>query len=364
MHDLRKRIIYLFFALWWIYTNAQDPAAVLTLKNIKSINQLQPESIKKKKIYVLGEFHYLKRANELSCRLFRSLSSGNRKKLFFVEGGKSFEYSIHKLRGGSNYFLYKKNFRISFTKTKNLKNFFRSHSKYLINDTNVVYRSFDIENSFNYAISALYDILRTEKKANFENEITYFNKNFKANKTNLDLRPVANWYVSTFYKDTVSYVYKLSPVNFYFYSGIISDLKLGLMIDSIEWTANGETKTFRLREEIMFQNFVRELDTANYEFAFVQTGLMHTFDSLETFNNISPWISFAEMLKKKFGTENICKIGTVSLNESSYSFNNFIYSPSEIKTLSLNLKDDLYIVDLDKIKPQIKTTYNYSVLLR
>lgn len=347
-------ILFNFFTLY-----AQDTCKSL-FNNAIPLSKFEPISTNTEpELIFYGEFHNIKNNNRTSALIAKKyFSSKSGKKVYFIEGGKSFEYCVNKYRNSDHYLFYKKR-KIRFD-TRLLKDFFKQQTDLLFNDTNITYCAFDLETSFSFALIVMYDILQNSGSSQFNNELHLMKKQFKLNKPNFKYYNLIEKLNNELIRDTTKYINGLSLMNYRYYEGIMKGLRQGIHYDSLNKLVLKKELAVNYREEIMTENLNNYLISNNTKTIFIQTGLSHTFDSIGRFYYSIPWISMAERVKKANNSLNIIKYGSVDLN-SKYFYNYTMLNSEQVRCLKKKLTKGVFIIDAFSINFN-KSKYSYFVI--
>lgn len=366
-----KKIRIIYLALLYFFNNlvfSQDSLIVqLTKKCAHSIDSIKKDTFEfpQKRIYIYGEFHKYKRTDELATEIFEKISKKTSGlKVYFIEGGGAYRYLINKYNHNMTSVCYKHGLTIAYDKEKVIRNSLINYKRIYNNDTAIKFIGFDCELSYNYALICLFDIINNSaNQLLFNDEKKCFEKEIGFGKSNEKLTKASIFFIHSYLKDSLKYKSNLSLENFRYYGDIIKGLQIGLKIDSIDKTFKTHYEKAELRENYMYNNIVSSIENINPDIVFIHAGLMHTLDVFQYSRNKNPWVSVAEKLARKYGKENICKIGLVKLSSNKAS-NCTILNKNCIILLKKEENIIDKILDLNYLKPYIKTNYDYAVFIK
>ena len=367
-NDYSKSLSYIFY--FFTLNNliySQDSIVVqMSMQHIESIDSVfaQRVELKKSFMFIYGEYHDYEKTNELANNLFfKTTAYKNEKKIYFIEGGASIGYIIDKYNHNHDFLHYKWGTTLPIDKQNLLKNTAINLKKIFLKDTTVKFISFDCELLSGWPLICFYDIIKnSDKDEIFKLEINYFERKFSFFNSNKKLRKASDFFIRAFINDSLKYKSNISNENFYYYREIIRGLKTGLLIDSLKNAMKTYYEKAELRESHLYDNITNNIDKYKPDFVFIHTGLLHSLDTFLYFPNKSPWVSVSERLSARYGKEKITKLGLIRLSDIG-KYNYTIYNREIIEKMEMIAPLNDKFINLEFIKPYIKTKFDYAIFI-
>lgn len=354
---MKKIIVFFLFYILTNYISAQSDSMLITLltecKSIRENNFMFRENC------IYGEYHNYGITDQVSDDLFAKFCVKNKnKKIYFIEGSSVYEYIFYRYKKNINYLNYNQQ-KIPFEDFSGIKSLLLIYDRYK-NDTNIIFKSIDCDNDFMVSFLSLKDILNEcNGNSDFNDENNLLNKSL--DKSNIKLLKKARLLTQAFRADTLKYFKKLSIDNYKFYKNIITDLEFGIINEKMEKVKNKNKECYYYRESLMYNKIISQLN-ANTSF-FLHIGLFHALDSVPNFYDETPWISVAERLSKKLGSENITKICLLKVTRESSFIDDLIIKKDFLNELTDKQFATPCVIDLKKLSG-IKTKFAYGILYK